>query len=103
MAPGGMGVGGGFSVAVSVDGRVGGGDGIEVADGRGEASGVSASGWKGVSVGEGFGLGVTVGGRGVETAGAGFKSPRPAQPAEVQARTVRRKKRDGRDEVRDMS
>jgi hypothetical protein len=84
-------------------GRVGGGNGVEVVDGRGETSGVSANGWKGVSVGEGFGLGVTVGGRGVEKTGDEPKGPRPAQPAKVQARIVRSKKRGGRDEVRGMS
>jgi hypothetical protein len=57
----------------------------------------------GVSIGDGLGLGVTVGGRDVENAGAGAKRPRPAQPAKVQARTVRSRKRGDRDEVRCMS
>lgn len=96
-------VGGRYGVAVGVGGKVGGGSGVRVAGGMEGVSGASASGWKGVGVDEGLGLGVTVGGRDVENAGAGAKRSRPAQPAKVQARTVRSRKGSVRDEVRCMS
>lgn len=95
-------VGGRYGVAVGVGGKVGGGIGVRVAGGISVAL-ASDSGWKGVGVGEGLGLGVTVGGRAVENAGDGAKNSRPAQPAKVQARTVRSRKNSSRDEGRGMS